>query len=58
MSFLSSLGRKGLFLFDPETAHGLSIAALKAGLVPACPAKPGRNSLRFTRFATGRMRSA
>ena len=39
MSLLSSLGRKGLFLFDPETAHGLSIAALKAGLVPACPAK-------------------
>ena len=38
MSFLSSLGRKGLFLFDPETAHGLSIAALKAGVVPACPA--------------------
>ncbi|WP_234189774.1 quinone-dependent dihydroorotate dehydrogenase [Shinella sp. NM-101] len=39
MSFLSTLGRKGLFLFDPETAHGLSIAALKAGIVPACPAK-------------------
>lgn len=39
MSLLSSLGRKGLFLFDPETAHGLSIAALKAGVVPACPAK-------------------
>lgn len=39
MSFLSTLGRKGLFLFDPETAHGLSIAALKAGVVPACPAK-------------------
>ena len=31
MSLLSTLGRKGLFLFDPETAHGLSIAALKAG---------------------------
>jgi len=39
MSFLSDLGRKGLFLFDPETAHGLSIAALRAGLVPACPAQ-------------------
>jgi dihydroorotate dehydrogenase len=39
MSLLSTLGRKGLFLFDPETAHGLSIAALKTGLVPACPAK-------------------
>jgi dihydroorotate dehydrogenase len=32
--------RKGLFLFDPETAHGLSIAALKAGLVPACRTTP------------------
>ncbi|MFK0331047.1 quinone-dependent dihydroorotate dehydrogenase [Rhizobium sp. NPDC090275] len=34
--------RKGLFLFDPETAHGMSIAALKSGLVPACaaPADP------------------
>ncbi|MFC0481738.1 quinone-dependent dihydroorotate dehydrogenase [Gellertiella hungarica] len=32
------LGRKGLFLFDPETAHGLSIAGLKTGLVPACAA--------------------
>jgi dihydroorotate dehydrogenase len=30
--------RKGLFLFDPETAHGMSIAALKSGLVPACAA--------------------
>ncbi|MBN8950106.1 MULTISPECIES: quinone-dependent dihydroorotate dehydrogenase [unclassified Rhizobium] len=30
------LGRRGLFLFDPETAHGMSIAALKSGLVPAC----------------------
>ncbi|WP_312416277.1 quinone-dependent dihydroorotate dehydrogenase [Shinella sp.] len=39
MSLLSSLGRKGLFLFDPETAHGLSISALKTGIVPACPAK-------------------
>ncbi len=38
MSLLSSLGRKGLFLIDPETAHGLSIAALKTGIVPACPA--------------------
>jgi dihydroorotate dehydrogenase len=39
MSLFSALGRKGLFLFDPETAHGLSIAALKTGVVPACPAK-------------------
>ncbi|MEB3042905.1 quinone-dependent dihydroorotate dehydrogenase [Rhizobium mulingense] len=34
------LARKGLFLFDPETAHGLSIAALKSGLVPACQITP------------------
>jgi dihydroorotate dehydrogenase len=32
--------RKGLFLFDPETAHGMSIAALKSGLVPACRVAP------------------
>lgn len=36
MPDLFSLGRRGLFLFDAETAHGLSIAALKSGLVPAC----------------------
>lgn len=34
------LGRKGLFLFDPETAHGLSITGLKTGLVPACAVRP------------------
>ncbi len=34
------LARKGLFLFDPETAHGMSIAALKSGLVPACQLTP------------------
>jgi dihydroorotate dehydrogenase len=33
---LRDLGRRGLFLFDPETAHGMSIAALKSGLVAAC----------------------
>ena len=32
--------RKGLFFFDPETAHGMSIAALKAGAVPACRIAP------------------
>ncbi|ATU92781.1 quinone-dependent dihydroorotate dehydrogenase [Phyllobacterium zundukense] len=31
-----SIGRKVLFSFDPEDAHGLSIKALKTGLVPAC----------------------
>ena len=38
MAFLSRLGRRALFAFDPETAHGLSISALKTGLVPACAA--------------------
>ncbi len=37
---LSSLARQGLFLFDPETAHGMSIAALRSGLVPACQVTP------------------
>ncbi|UVK38897.1 quinone-dependent dihydroorotate dehydrogenase [Mesorhizobium sp. AR10] len=32
MSLLDTLGQKVLFTFDPETAHGLSIAALKCGL--------------------------
>ncbi|MET3613731.1 dihydroorotate dehydrogenase [Rhizobium aquaticum] len=40
MSFLSRLGRQALFTFDPETAHGLSIAALKTGLLPACRVAP------------------
>ena len=37
-----SLARRGLFLLDPETAHGLTIRALKTGLTPACaaPADP------------------
>ncbi|MEZ2131133.1 MULTISPECIES: quinone-dependent dihydroorotate dehydrogenase [unclassified Sinorhizobium] len=34
------VARKGLFLFDPETAHGMSIAALKAGVIPACHIAP------------------
>ncbi|MDK1493297.1 quinone-dependent dihydroorotate dehydrogenase [Sinorhizobium sp. 7-81] len=39
---LKFLSRSGLFLVDPETAHGLSIKALKSGLVPSCaaPADP------------------
>jgi dihydroorotate dehydrogenase len=32
MSLLDRIGRKLLFSFDPETAHGLSIAALRCGL--------------------------
>lgn len=32
----SALASRSLFAFDPETAHGISIAALKSGLFPAC----------------------
>jgi len=32
LGLLESLGRRALFQLDPETAHGLSIKALKAGL--------------------------
>ncbi|ODT32304.1 MAG: dihydroorotate dehydrogenase (quinone) [Kaistia sp. SCN 65-12] len=39
MSMLDRLGRKLLFCLDPEAAHGLSITALKSGLVPAALAK-------------------
>jgi dihydroorotate dehydrogenase len=39
IDLFKSIGRQGLFLFDPEKAHGLSIAALKSGLVPACRSK-------------------
>lgn len=36
---LDRLGQKLLFAFDPETAHGMSIAALKTG-IPVCRAAP------------------
>ncbi|MCB2048482.1 MAG: dihydroorotate dehydrogenase (quinone), partial [Novosphingobium sp.] len=36
MSLFSALLRPALFRIDPETAHTLSIAALKAGVVPPC----------------------
>ncbi|MGH6762971.1 MAG: quinone-dependent dihydroorotate dehydrogenase [Phyllobacterium sp.] len=35
-SLFESLGRKALFLMDPEDAHGLSLKALKTGMVPGC----------------------
>ena len=37
MSVLDRIGQKLLFSFDPETAHGLSIAALRCGLPVASP---------------------
>jgi dihydroorotate dehydrogenase len=40
MSLFEGLGRAALFAFEPETAHGLSLAALKSG-IPLCrPPKP------------------
>lgn len=36
----ASLARRGLFLFDAETAHGMSIAALRSGLLPSCGIRP------------------
>ncbi|CAH0339362.1 quinone-dependent dihydroorotate dehydrogenase [Rhizobium sp. CECT 9324] len=36
----ASLARRGLFLFDAETAHGMSVAALKSGLLPSCRISP------------------
>jgi dihydroorotate dehydrogenase len=41
MSVLDRLGQRLLFAFDPEAAHGLSIAALKCGLPVA--GRPVRN---------------
>ena len=38
MSVLDRIGQKLLFTFDPETAHGLSIAALRCGVPVGAPA--------------------
>jgi dihydroorotate dehydrogenase len=35
---LAGLACRGLFALDPETAHGMSIATLKSGFMPACRA--------------------
>lgn len=40
MSLLDRLGRNLLFTLDPETAHGLSIKALKCGLPPCVAPRP------------------
>ncbi|MBS9719277.1 quinone-dependent dihydroorotate dehydrogenase [Tianweitania sp. BSSL-BM11] len=39
---LFTLGRSAVFRLDPETAHGMSINALKTGLVPACTVDDSR----------------
>lgn len=45
MSLYDTFARPLLFSFDAETAHGLSIAALKLGL-PFCPPPPASERLR------------
>jgi dihydroorotate dehydrogenase len=41
------IGRQALFVFDPETAHGLSITALKSGIPVAAP-PPADGRLKVT----------
>lgn len=38
MGPLYSLARQALFALEPEAAHKVSVAALKSGLLPRCPA--------------------
>jgi dihydroorotate dehydrogenase len=45
MKLFDWAGRQALFAFDPETAHGLSIAALKTG-VPFCGQLPSNERLK------------
>ncbi|HWK66079.1 MAG TPA: quinone-dependent dihydroorotate dehydrogenase [Rhizobiaceae bacterium] len=47
MRSLERLGQRVLFALDPETAHGLSIAALRSGL-PICGRAPASARLRVT----------
>lgn len=45
MKSLERLGQRALFALDPETAHGLSIAALRSGM-PICGRAPASPQLR------------
>jgi dihydroorotate dehydrogenase len=47
MGLFERFGLKALFALDPETAHGLSIAALKSGL-PVCPKPPADPRLKVS----------
>jgi len=47
MNPIEWLGQQALFAFDPETAHGISIAALRSGL-PLCGSAPQSDRLRTT----------
>jgi dihydroorotate dehydrogenase len=42
MGPLDFIGRHVLFSFDPETAHGVSLTALRCGLPVGSPAKPDK----------------
>lgn len=42
---LDAIARRALFAFDPETAHGLSIAGLKTG-IPVCSPAPADARMR------------
>jgi dihydroorotate dehydrogenase len=44
VTILGSIARRALFAFDPETAHGLSITALRTG-IPLCPPAPAHSRL-------------
>ncbi|AKI02300.1 dihydroorotate oxidase A [Hoeflea sp. IMCC20628] len=50
-SLLDGIARSALFRLDPETAHGLSISALKSGLVPACRTSDPRLSVNIAGLA-------
>ncbi|QPC86752.1 quinone-dependent dihydroorotate dehydrogenase [Mesorhizobium sp. NBSH29] len=45
MNLLEKIGQRALFRLDPETAHGLSIAALKSRL-PVCGQAPASDRLK------------
>ena len=47
MSLIDRIATRALFVFDPETAHGLSIAGLKTGM-PVCPPPPADARLAVT----------
>ncbi len=46
-SLIDGVARRALFSFDAETAHGLTVKALAAGVVPTCPV-PQDERLRVT----------
>lgn len=47
---LFQLARPLLFKVDPETAHGMTLKALKSGLMPSCPVASSAKNLEKTVF--------